>query len=159
MLSRLDATGTLRLTSIAQAQIATVVMSTRLDDVPAHKVETTYIEAARFNRVKLALLRLDNPIRLSLPGLKGMDVILEEETWVCVDRTLYDLPVIAWTDFDVLQRDNLHKPILCKQLLYHVHASVIIESVLSSMDFLLDERLRPLAEERATGIEELFECC
>lgn len=118
-------------------------MSTRLDDVPVIRIEESAIEGPRYNRVRLALLRLENPLRLSLTGLKNMDMLIDETAWVCVDPTLYDLPVLAWTDFDVVGRDTLHLPVHCKRYLYHSHANIIVESVLSTTDRLLAKRLSP----------------
>jgi hypothetical protein len=133
-------------------------MSTRLDDVPVIKIKTVDIDAAVFNRVRLALLRLENPLRLSLPGLRGMDVLLDGQNWVCVDRTLYDLPVLAWTGFETAGRSALHAPVGAKLHYYHIHANVLSETVLNTIDWLLQERLRPLStNNEVTSVHGLFD--
>jgi len=123
-------------------------MKTRIEDVPRLRSDRTAIEATRFNLVRLALLRLGGPIRLSLPGLRGMDLVVDRERWVCVDRGLYDLPILAWTDFSV--RHGLHTPVDCRRHYYHIHADLISETVLSTMTTLLGQRLAatPVTPER-----------
>ncbi|NOY71100.1 MAG: hypothetical protein GXP14_01780 [Gammaproteobacteria bacterium] len=116
---------------------------TRLEDVPVIKISPVSIAAGNYNRIRLALLRLDNPLRIPLPELRGMDLIVDEEAWVCVDRTLYDLPVLAWTAFKNQGRSALHLPINCQLNYYHIHANVIAETVLTTTDRVLQERLRP----------------
>ncbi len=114
-------------------------MKTRIEDVPKLRTEQTTIDAPRYNQARLALLRLGTPIRLPLAGLRGMDLILDHHSWVCVDRTLYDLPILAWTDFAA--RQGLHKPADCLRHYYHINADLISETVLSTMATLLAERL------------------
>ena len=118
-------------------------MKTRIEDVPRLRTDQTSIEAARFNLVRLGLLRLGGPIRLPLSGLRGMDLVIDRDRWVCVDRALYDLPILAWTDFS--SRHELHAPVTCLRHFYHVNADLISETVLSTMTILLGERLDDLA--------------
>jgi len=100
------------------------------------------IDGARYNQVRLGLLRLENPLRLKLTGLRGMDIILDDTTWVCVDRTMYDLPVLAWTDFENSNRNGLHEPVHCQLHFYHIHADLIIETVLATMTSVLTQLLK-----------------
>lgn len=130
-------------------------MATRLEDVPVIKVKPATLEAEIYNRVRLGLIRLENPLRLTLPGLRGMDVLLDDHAWVCVDRTLYDLPVLAWTNFAVGRR-GLHLPVDCVVNYYHIHANVIAETVLSTTDRLLRERLKPYQTDSESAITQLM---
>lgn len=118
-------------------------MATRLEDVPVIKIKPAVVSSEVYNTVRLAIIRLEKPLRLSLPGLRGMDITLDDDVWVCVDRTLYDLPVIAWTLFEKSTRNSLHEPIGCQVNYYHIHANVIAETVLCATRQLLDQRLRP----------------
>jgi len=117
-------------------------MKSRIEDVPKLKTEPAQIEGPLYNQARLALLRLKNPLRLKLPGLRGMDVLLDSQAWVCVDRTLYDLPVLAWTDFDHTKRDSLHKPTRCLLHYYHIHADLIGNTILETVSRELGKRLR-----------------
>jgi len=112
-------------------------MKTHIDDVPKLRTESTFIEGQRYNQVRLGLLRLGGPIRLPLPGLRGMDLIIDSRSWVCVDRTLYDLPILAWTDLNHRQRHGLHEQVPCLLHYYHVHADLITETVLTTMMTML----------------------
>ena len=116
-------------------------MRSRIDEVPKLRSENAVIDAGRFNRIRLALLRLGSPLRVPLTGLRGMDIIVDNKAWVCVDRTLYDLPVLAWTDFGFTERPGLHKPVNCVLHFYHVHADLITETVLATLVQALSEQL------------------
>lgn len=122
--------------------ICNAKMKTRIENVPKLKTERMLIDGARFNQVRLGLLRLENPLRLKLTGLRGMDIILDNTAWVCVDRTMYDLPVLAWTDFQYTDRSGLHEPIHCQLHFYHIHADLIIETVLATMTSVLTQLLK-----------------
>ncbi len=117
-------------------------MTTRLEDVPIIKIKPTTVKAEVFNRIRLGLLRLENPLRLPLAGLRGMDMILSDNSWVCVDRSLYDLPVLAWTNLNSSERDALHAPVTAQLNFYHIHANVIAETVLSTSYRILMDRLK-----------------
>jgi hypothetical protein len=132
-------------------------MKTRIENVPKLKTERMLIDGTRFNQARLGLLRLDNPLRLRLSGLRGMDIILDNTAWVCVDRTMYDLPVLAWTDFETIKRNGLHEPVPCQLHFYHIHADLIIETVLATMTSVLTQLLKNKRPGAATGICKLVD--
>lgn len=116
-------------------------MKSKLDGIPRYSSEKTTIPAALYNIVRLALLRLEDPIRFPLPSLKNIEMILDDETWICLDSSLNDIPVLAWTDFEVTHRENLHEPINCQLLFYHQHADKIVDAVIYEVKSILDSRL------------------
>ena len=116
-------------------------MYSRLDDVPVYAQRTGSINANYYNHVLVALKRLGDEIRLQIPRLKHLDLILEKEAWIIVDRVLNDIAVAAWTDFSVEHRENLHQPIPCKLRLYHANANMILDRTLDAMEMLLGEQL------------------
>jgi len=118
-------------------------MKKKLEGIPRYSSEKTQIDARLFNEVRLSFLRLDASIRFSLPGLRHLDIMLDEETWICVDNSLNDIPVFAWTEFETHHRANLHEPISCMLFTYHQHADVIIEQVKKSIYEILDDQLHP----------------
>ncbi len=75
-------------------------MYQRHDEVPFLVERMADMEAVYFNRVQLALRRLNGRIRLPIPGLKTLDLIVQPAAWIVVDRAFNDVPVIAWSDFD-----------------------------------------------------------
>ena len=122
-------------------------MKSRLSDVPTLKATPTYIESMYYNRVRIALARIGNPLRIELINLRGLDIVIDDEVWVCVDRTLNDLPIFAWTDFEHGARKNLFEPIACRLRFYHNHADLICGTVLDLINRNLDSRLSRLNEQ------------
>ncbi len=115
-------------------------MKSYLDDIPVYTSSQTTVSAEHFNLVQIALKRLGSPIRLELPKLRTLDFLLDEETWIIVDRSLNDIPVIAWLDFETKDR-GLHEPLPCTLNLYHAHANIIQPRVIEAMTLLLGEQL------------------
>lgn len=115
-------------------------MKSRLDEVPALWEFASTIEAQHYNRVRRALMHLGEPIRFSLKPLRGLEVLLGAEVWLCVDASNNDLPVIAWTKFQT-HRDALHTPVDCEMRYYHSHAAMIVPTVLEELDRALDQLL------------------
>jgi hypothetical protein len=116
-------------------------MKSRIDEVPKLNTRSDTVDGRSYNQVLLALRRLKGPLRLTLPGLRGMDLLLDREAWVCVDRTLYDLPVLAWTDFEPASRRAIHEVVPCLLHYYHVNAELIAESVLATAAREIQKRL------------------
>lgn len=100
------------------------------------------IEAGCYNHVRLALSRIENPHRVSLPDHRNLDMILDDARWLCVDSARDDMPVLAWMEFDTREHSlALHAPVPCKLHLYHMHAGLVMGSVLESLDAALTEEL------------------
>lgn len=101
------------------------------------------IEARYYNRVRLALIRLGNPLRLELEAeLRHMDMLLSTEEWLCLDRAREDLPLLAWSGFRVRERDALHAPVQCILHLYDARAGLLAARVLPVLDRLLEQALQ-----------------
>ncbi|MEN8129719.1 MAG: hypothetical protein ABFS45_05900 [Pseudomonadota bacterium] len=117
-------------------------MTTRIDDMPVYAARADQLEASLYNLWRRARLHLGSPLRLDLPGLKQMALILEDDSWVVVDQCQYDLPVLAWVNFQDSGRDNLYKPVPCTLNYYHYLASSLRGKVLARMGEALQDRLR-----------------
>lgn len=129
-------------------------MKSDLTNIPVYKRLKSTVSAEHFNLVKIALKRLGCPIRLELPKLRTLDFLLDEETWIIVDRHLNDIPVIAWLDFDTKDR-SLHEPLNCSLNLYHAHATIIQPRVLEAMSLLLGEKLAELENSGESSVSPL----
>lgn len=116
-------------------------MYSRLDDMPVFERRQSSIKAYYYNHVHIALNKLGNEIRLSLPKLQHLNLILQKNAWIITDTQLNDMPIAAWTDFEVEHRDNLYKDIPCQLKLYHMHANLILDRTLEAMELLLGEEL------------------
>jgi len=116
-------------------------MYTRHDEIPVLSSWSDTIEAKHYNIVQRALKRVGPNIRLSLSGLKTLDLILQRDAWIIVDRAFNDVPVVAWTDFQPKTDRGLHETVPCELRYFHAHAAMITQKVLSLMDDLLEHQL------------------
>ena len=116
-------------------------MRSRLDDLPVFETRQVTMRAEDYNLAHIALNRLGSPIRIELPRLRTLDLILEKDAWIVVDRSLNDIPVVAWIDFKVAHRESLHEPVACERRTYHTHALLIVDKVIEAMHLILGERL------------------
>ncbi|MDH5178564.1 MAG: hypothetical protein OEZ39_15915 [Gammaproteobacteria bacterium] len=116
-------------------------MKSRLEDLPTFEIRQVTVNAHHYNLVQVALKRLGDPLRIVLPGLRTLDLHLEKEAWIVVDKSLHDIPVMAWIDFAVAHRRSLHEDIPCTLKIYHSHAGILINKVMEAMSLLLGEQL------------------
>ncbi len=116
-------------------------MSTRIENVPKLRTVPASINAELYNIALLAMLRLEAPLRIRLPGLKTIDVVINRNAWICLDRTMYDLPALAWTHINQKGRNALHTPVDCELHYYHIHANISAHKVLTSLYGALEEVL------------------
>ena len=119
-------------------------MYTRHDEVPVYEYRDGMIDAQYYNTVQTAFKRLGEEIRLGIPQLRTLDLILQRDAWIVVDRAMNDIPIAAWLHFDSARREALHTPIHCQLRLFHAHGGVITKRVLEAMELLLGERLNEL---------------
>ena len=110
-------------------------------EIPPWRIFPKQIEAACYNRVRLALLRIANPLRIALTRHRGLEVILHDNSWLCVDSFAEDQWVMAWRDFQIHARDNLYEPIACNLWLYHHCAGLIMGSALDEMHQVVEQHL------------------
>ncbi|WP_090720795.1 hypothetical protein [Nitrosomonas sp. Nm166] len=97
------------------------------------------INAVCYNRGRLALLRVGRPLRVALLQHRGLEVILDKAMWLCVDSTADDQPVMAWREFKIRGRNNLHLPVACELWLYHSCAGLIMGSALDDLEQALEK--------------------
>jgi len=109
-------------------------MSRRLDDIPVYELIETAVNASNYNLVQIAFKRLGEPIGIPLTGLRRLELILDHEAWIVVDHDMNDIPILAWTDFQIVNRHALHESVLCHLKTYHMHASIILDRVTEFME-------------------------
>lgn len=113
----------------------------RHTEVPVLARSNTTIDANHYNHVQIALKQLGQQIRIRLPKLRTLDLILQKDVWVVVDTALNDIPIIAWTEFQVHHRESLHESIKCELRTWHTAADMIRERTLEAMELILGEEL------------------
>lgn len=124
----------------------------------ATPAERRTIAAPVYNRIRLGLLRATRPLELPLPGLRGLDMVLDHRTWVCRDHTLYGTPVLTLMRFRPADRTSLQEPVACQLIHHHVHAGFILESILHATVLALHERQARLMAARApTALSEVLD--
>jgi hypothetical protein len=122
-------------------------MYNRHNEVPQLDTWPSQVDAHYFNHVQRALKHLGNEIRLDLPGLKHLDLILQKDAWIIVDRVLNDYPIAAWCEFQADHRDNLHQAISCTLRSYHYGARMVLNRTLEAMEKQLIAELTKLMPE------------
>lgn len=116
-----------------------------IDSIAPLRIMPKTIEAVCYNHARLALLRIKNPLRIEIEDHRGLEIILMDSYWLCVDSLQDDQPIMAWCDFDKHNHNSaLHEPIPCQLHLYHTHAGLIMGSALDSLDKALAEKLLKL---------------
>lgn len=104
------------------------------------------LPARRFNRVRLALRRLESPLQITLPELNPHIAVLNNDVWIIHEGRLQTHPVAAITDFR--RRRSLHSPVTATLHLYHEHAERLLPYLLHLMDGILQRRLDRQREAR-----------
>ncbi len=107
---------------------------------PGRKVEAVY-----YNHVQTALKKLGPEVRFRL--MKHLDLIVQKDAWIVVDRVLNDLPIVGWMHFDVAHRESLHEPVNCEIRFWHVAATMILKQTLEILDQMLDQELAELEQD------------
>lgn len=102
-----------------------------------HKI----IAAEDYNRVRLALMRINNPLQLELTAMKCLEIILNDQYWLCTDSCMGNRPILAWTAFEVSGRSDLSASVACELRLYHTHGGLVMGEVLENLGKLLQQQL------------------
>ena len=127
---------------------------TRHDEMQAYEKHAGFVKALYYNHVQTGLHRLHEKLRYHIPKLKHLDLVLQKDAWIVVDRVLNDAPIIAWTDFATEHRKNLHEDIQCEIRLFHYAAEMILDRTLEAMELLLGEELsEETAAEESNGVD------
>jgi hypothetical protein len=101
-------------------------------DIPPIRSIPYVLDAALYNHVRLALLRVGNPLELELEKV-GVDLVLEKDCWVGYHWQQTSLPLIAWDNFDT-GRSALDAPVACTMHLYHHHSWLQLPRILLALD-------------------------
>ena len=112
---------------------------TRHDDVIVLDSKPDEVKAKYFNRVLTALKRTGGAIRFKIPKCNHLDLILQKDAWIIVDRVLNDMPVAAWTNFQTEHRDSLHKAMPCEIRIYHFAARMVLQAALEAIETTLHQ--------------------
>jgi len=119
-------------------------MQNPLDEHQASHTLKKVIPAEDYNRIRLAFHRIGNPLHIELHGMRCLDIILNNQYWLVMDRCMDDQWIMAWTDFQPTNRSAIHTPVNCMLRLYHMHAGLIMGDVIETLGSTLDQKLASL---------------
>ncbi|MEJ2107865.1 MAG: hypothetical protein P8X48_11180 [Acidiferrobacteraceae bacterium] len=118
-----------------------------LDSWPALRVLEKRIPADLYNSIRVGLLRHHLPWSLPVGNIRCLEAILDEESWVCVDASNKNVPILAWTNFRNV-RDSLSEPVVCELRLYHMHAGLLMGNALDALANTIASRARLATPEK-----------
>ena len=72
----------------------------QIDKLTAVHTLNKVIDHTDYNRIRLALQRIKQPIRVTLADMRCLDVIIENDCWICIDTCMNDCPIMAWVSFE-----------------------------------------------------------
>jgi len=120
-------------------------MYERLRDCPALSEYPSRIPAEIWNVWRRYWMQIPRPTCFGLESLPPLSLLLDEREWVLVDTNLYDMPIVAWSDFQDASRTRLHEPVPCTVRDYHQGAPMVRNKALNLMAEELESRLRQRA--------------
>lgn len=112
----------------------------QLPDAPILSSQGASVDAYEYNLIHLALVRFGEPQWVRL-GVRDIDVFLSHRVWLCRDRRLDDMPLMAWTRFARGERAGPWAPVRCEVIYYHAYARVIGRQTLTEVASRLDAAL------------------
>ncbi len=115
----------------------------RIHEMPVYASRDDELDAALYNLWRRARLHAKLPLRVELSPSKQMVLIVDNDHWVVVDQNQYDLPMLAWVDFQDEGRSSLHTPVKCTLNFYHYMASRLRGAALQALQDELERRLKP----------------
>lgn len=93
------------------------------------------IEADDYNRIRLAVLRAPtSPLCFVPANMPLLEVILEDQYWLCIDGAFTGLPLLQWTDFQIQHRTSLQEPVRCVLHLYQPQAGLLMGRALEAIN-------------------------
>lgn len=124
-------------------------MSINSSETSSLRIVSKTIDAGYYNRVRLGLLRLGDPLRIELPELH-VEVVFRDQHWACISKETQS-PLLLWTDFNG-RRDALFAPVACTLHLYHVHAGLLAAIALEATHDILRQRLNARRHYSTNGV-------
>ena len=113
-------------------------------DVLPFRIHHQKIDATVFNTIRLGILRLGNPLTLSLDTQPNIKCTLSDNKWVLVDLMMHEFPLLVWREFKTIDR-GLHEPVHCKAHVYHLMAGRLLGTAL----YTLEDQIRNILQATA----------
>jgi hypothetical protein len=112
----------------------------RVDEIPTLREMPKTIPAQTYNRIRVGLIRFRLPLRLPLGEQPGLECILDEAVWLCVDSRHDDLPMLAWCHFQTQGR-GLTSPVPCRLRLFHIQSGLVMGRALDALTMAVTDHM------------------
>ena len=91
------------------------------------------IQASLYNTIRLSLMRIANPLTLTLDTQPIVKCYLSNNKWILVDMLIHEFPLVVWRDFEIKNR-GIHEPVACKAYVYHMMAGRLMGTALYTIE-------------------------
>lgn len=98
------------------------------------------MDGALYNTIRLGILRIANPLILTLDKQPNIKCYLRNDKWVFVDTIMHEFPLVVWRDFELGNR-GIHEPVNCKVHVYHMMAGRLMGTGLYVIEDYINQTL------------------
>jgi len=102
--------------------------------------------ASMYNTIRLGILRIRDPLVLTLKRQPNIKFFLNNRRWIVMDTILFDFPLVVWRDFETKNR-AIHESVNCKVYVYHMMAGRLMGTALYEVEEYLNDLLHRAASE------------
>jgi len=110
-------------------------------DVMPYRILPQRMESSLYNTIRLGMLRIANPLIVTLEEPSNVKCYLYDEKWILVDLVMNEFPLIVWRDFELADR-GIHEPVSCQAHVYHIMAGRLMGTALYAIEDYINDRLR-----------------
>lgn len=98
------------------------------------------MRASTYNTIRLGILRIADPLILTLQNKPNIKCYLYRHKWIVVDTILEEFPLVVWRNFSIRNR-SIHEPVDCQVYVYHMMAGRLMGTALYDIEEQLDQIL------------------
>ena len=109
-------------------------------DIMPLRIFPQLMEASLYNTIRLGILRIANPLILTLDKQPNIKCYLHSNKWIFVDTILHEFPLVVWRDFDLKNR-GIHEPVHCNVHVYHMMAGRLMGTGLYAVQDYINTEL------------------
>jgi len=114
-------------------------------DIRPLRIFPQKMEASLYNTIRLGILRIANPLVLTLEKQPNIKCYLNNQRWIFVDTILHEFPLVVWRDFELKNR-GIHEPVICNVYVYHMMAGRLMGTGLYAIEEYIQARLQHLKQ-------------
>jgi len=112
-------------------------------DIKPLRIFPQKMQAALYNTIRLGILRIANPLEITLDKQPNIKCYLRNNKWIFVDTILHEFPLVVWRDFETRGR-GIHEPVLCNVYVYHMMAGRLMGTGLYAVEEYIQAKLQQM---------------